>query len=64
MGLVIAGMILLAGMGVLVTGAITDRPSPVQIGMAAPKLNLTDIDGRAFDLVSLRGQTVVLFFGS
>ncbi len=40
-----------------------DRDTSVRPAAAAPALRLTDQDGRPFDLASLRGEPVLVFFG-
>jgi protein SCO1/2 len=39
------------------------RDSAIRPAVAAPALKLTDQDGRPFDLASLRGKPVLVFFG-
>jgi protein SCO1/2 len=40
-----------------------DRDTAVRPAAPAPPIHLTDQDGRPFDLASLRGEPVVVFFG-
>lgn len=44
-------------------GAITEKPATDPSLGAPVKLKLTDADGKPFDLASLKGQPVAVFFG-
>jgi len=45
------------------TPVVLDRDTAVRPVAAAPALRLTDHEGRPFDLASLRGEPVLVFFG-
>jgi peroxiredoxin len=63
-GLTAAILTLTLSMGLLARQAFTSPPPPAEIGKTAPAFNLPTTDGQAVSLASLRGQAVVLFFGS
>jgi peroxiredoxin/uncharacterized membrane protein YphA (DoxX/SURF4 family) len=48
--------------GVDLAGQAHDHGPPVTLGQAAPAVRLPDLDGRVFELASLRGERVLVLF--